>query len=355
VDLSAAFDLLRVDTFLKNHKNKIPDYLLWTLCDFLSDRSFYVERGDHKSITKNLNLGCAQGSVLGPIIFNMYMKDLPEHVNADLTITYADDTYIVVAADTWRECNEKAQRCFENHQNYLKSMGMVCNQEKTELLTFLESPDFQIITNGKTIKPVECIKALGVTIDKKLSWTQHIDGINQRIIRILNGLRIIKRKFNHDQMKTLITSQVFGVLYYGSIVWLNPSLSANNIKKLDRIHYAACRLMIGDWRNKLSRSTVNNKSGRMTPRRWMLYSSSSFIIKCERSRMPTSVWEQIENQMYFNRRFNNPKMIDMSLGRIGRKNFCNWTNLALGNVGFDWFGKNLTDDMIRKNLKKTFL
>jgi len=48
-------------------------------------------------------------------------------------------------------------------------------------------------------------------------------------------------------------------------------------------------------------------------------------------------------------------MIDMSLGRIGRKNFCNWTNLALGNVGFDWFGKNLTDDTIRKNLKKTFL
>jgi len=62
-------------------------------------------------------------------------------------------------------------------------------------------------------------------------------------------------------MKTLITSQVFGVL----TVWLNPSLSASNIKKLDRIHFAACKLMIGDWKNKLSRLTVNNKSGRMTP------------------------------------------------------------------------------------------
>jgi len=177
-----------------------------------------VEKGTQKSASKKLQLGCVQGSALVPIIFKMYMKDLPEHVNADLSITNADDSYIVVAADTWKECNEKAQRCFENYQSFLKSMGMVCNKEKTEIITFQENPDFQIMTSDKVIKPVECIKAIGVILDKNLSWNQHIECVNQRITRVMNGLRTIRRNFNFNQMKTLITSQVFRVLYYGSVV-----------------------------------------------------------------------------------------------------------------------------------------
>jgi len=107
VDLSAAFDLLRVDTFLEDNYNKLPDYLLWTLGDFLQNRKFFVERNGSKSETFGLDLGCAQGSVLGPVIFNLYMKGLPEAVNSDLTVSYADDTYVVVTGDDWANCRTK--------------------------------------------------------------------------------------------------------------------------------------------------------------------------------------------------------------------------------------------------------
>jgi len=153
-----------------------------------------------------------------------------------------------------------------------------CVKKKKQIITFQENPDFQIKASDNTIKPVEYIKAFGVIIDKKLSWTtQHIDSIIQRITRI------IKRKFDFDQMKNLITFKFLESfsLYYGSTVWLNPSLSSTNIKRLNRIHYAACSLMLRDWRNKLLRQKISEKTGRMMPRQWMVYAACNQMLKVQ--------------------------------------------------------------------------
>jgi len=74
VDMSAAFDLLRRDTFYENLKDELEPGLMWTLLDFLNKRKFMVKLNNSESSLRNLDRGCVQGSVLGPALFSLYCK-----------------------------------------------------------------------------------------------------------------------------------------------------------------------------------------------------------------------------------------------------------------------------------------
>jgi len=355
IDLSAAFDMLRIDVFLERFDRKIPDYLLWSLGDFLTGRKFYVERDKVTSLERALELGCVQGSVLGPILFNMYLNDLPHIVNADLTVTYADDTYVILTGATWQECEQKLERTIANHLSYLKSRGMVCNVGKTEMMVFSGPHNFEVTLDGKNVKASETIKALGVTMDNKLKWNHHINKQTERLIKILNGVKIIRKKFEVDQMKKIITAQAFSILYYCDVVWLNPSTGHENYKKLNRIHYAALRLIVGDWKRQMHKSDLNKITKRLPPSTWSKYAACSFVIKMSRTRTPTTLWESMERNLYFNARHQNPKFRDYSVKKIGRKILQNWVGQCLNDISFKWYNvQNLSNDTIRLNLKKVF-
>jgi len=75
----------------------------------------------------------------------------------------------------------------------------------------------------------------------------------------------------------------------------------------------------------------------------------------ERCRLPTNLWIAIEKNLYFNRRYNNPKIVDKSSRSIGKKSLANWSGQALEKVTFDWNNKSLKDEPIRLKLKEIFL
>jgi len=110
LDLSAAFDMLRIDSLFEKLKDHIPGGLLRIIIDFLSERSFRVNVATSMSNSISVDRGCPQGSVLGPILFNLYVGNCLSGLERCSYVSYADDTYVLNYGDTLDEAKERATR-----------------------------------------------------------------------------------------------------------------------------------------------------------------------------------------------------------------------------------------------------
>jgi len=107
-DLTAAFDLLRKEELVEIMVRKnIPKYLIRSIHNYFSDRTAYVQIGDARSCVYDIKTGCVQGSILGPVLFNIYTSSLSEVVNPHKLISYADDSYVTLQVRNY--CVRKLQ------------------------------------------------------------------------------------------------------------------------------------------------------------------------------------------------------------------------------------------------------
>jgi len=343
IDLSTAFDILRKD-ILELHHGKIPDYLLWTLGDFLTDRRYEIRDVEHNNVNSSLEklqVVCVQGSVLGPVLFNMYLHDIVEHFGDATIFTYADDSYVCVTKDTTDQAISAAETVIPEHISFLKTRGMVVNQSKTELIIFNndKTPPLRTVRVGNdTISTKTNIKALGVLIDNKLSCYAHVHSVTQRLKGLMAGLWIIASKLDKGMLIRIITAQIFSILYYSCQLWLTPSLSYNNIKRIESAHYTALRVALKDGKRKLSRSCIDDITQRMYPRLWMKFSALSFFIKVTRDCMPTRLKLAITQNAYQEiRKIGQLFSRDTSNCKNGHKAMKNWIGLYLRQINLQWF------------------
>jgi len=153
VDLSAAFDLLKPDTFINLFKDTLSEGLLFAIADFLSNRKFIVELNGVRSKRVSLDRGCVQGSILGPKLFLLYLYQLEQKLGQGCTVvSYADDTYVIVCGKSISDTESKVKKTLSKHVSYLKSIGMVVNETKTELMWIGKGKYTEnIVLNCKTI------------------------------------------------------------------------------------------------------------------------------------------------------------------------------------------------------------
>ena len=153
---------------------------------------------------KDLNRGCPQGSVLGPTLWNIVYNRVIQILERwyPHTCVYADNTFIIVTADTAAALKAKVERCITEVNNTLAEIGLELSINKTEVLTHIRkllwqradaglAEDFHHNVNGTTLHPKECIKYLGVKVDNKLSFRNHIDYIVEKCkkrLSLMQGL-----------------------------------------------------------------------------------------------------------------------------------------------------------------------
>jgi len=209
LELSAAFDMLRPDTFKELMENKIPRALLGMIDEFLTDRKFYVEMNGNPSSIKQIDRGCPQGSVLGPVLFNLYTGTIKEKLPKDIMLTaYADDSYVVVSDSSEDSLRRRTEDCLMKHIDGLEQIGMKVNQSKTEIMAFGRDQQTTVISvKGMAIETKEAMKALGVTIDKGLTWAPHINNLKKRVMSIVGGVRMIRNKLTKQQTTNVVTAQ----------------------------------------------------------------------------------------------------------------------------------------------------
>ena len=184
--------------------------------------------------------GVPQGSVLGPLLFNIYINDLPDIVMA-LVVIFADDTCVVVEDDNFQSLSVQAAAVMGLVCEWFSSNGLVIHPGKTKILVFTPPrilPQIDLKVGGQEIEtvPVDgCIKYLGIYIDPGLSWKNHIIHVKDKISKISFLINREKRNLPSKLKRTLYSTLIAPYFNYAAVCWSGATKATlNPIIKLQK-------------------------------------------------------------------------------------------------------------------------
>jgi len=267
-DLTAAFDLLRPNVLVKILLDlKVPKVYIRLILDFLSERYGFVDINGTFGFVRDIPLGCVQGSVLGPFLFNIYMNGLSELIKSIdprfLVTTYADDAYVTLpfnAADDINELKRVTETVFNIHTGWLKTMGMVCNFSKTDISIFgFNGPGVNMKLGGTDVRTKDTIKILGITFEKNLRWGPHVALMLKKANSTSYSLRQLNRYLSRKQHRETILAFFISHVMYGAPVW-GDGVSSTDIRRIDTMLFKVMRQHLGDYLRVLSNWEVCHRS-----------------------------------------------------------------------------------------------
>jgi len=334
-DLSAAFDLIRPGIFHQKAKRVIGEPMADMIHEFITERKGYVEVEGERSYVFNFPAGCPQGSTLGPRVFNIYCCDLNSVIESDCSTitTYADDSYVVVwsKTDTDEELKANLVATMTRHVEWLKDSGMVCNIDKTEMMT-LGTGSMEITLDGNVIRSKPQIKVLGIVFDSNLDWSAQVAATIGKAARTLHGLRFIRKHLDFRQAKQVITSYFFSVLYYGIEIWYHPHLAFDLKRRVRAAHYRAMRLVYGTMKSRAELNLL-----RATPDEMALFNCAKLLTNVCNTGLPNRLATQLDENCFYERRYPwRLQFFDSSIRKIGKQCFKNRLSQVARMLKFDW-------------------
>ena len=245
IDFSKAVDC--VDHGILKQKligTGITGQLYQMIESYLGNRQQYVELNGAKSSMKTVAYGVPQGSLLGPILFSVYMNDLPDITSTGETHLYADDVTAFLKGETVDECVSKLNGLATEMNNWSLTNKMTINVGKTEAMIMKRKqfigPLAPIKIGEKIVEYREVSKVLGVHIDNKLDWNVHTDKVYKKYSGIIGMLR--KTRFLPTKtLEEIYYKMVIPKVTYGMLVW--STCSQNVFEKIEKQHARAAKLI----------------------------------------------------------------------------------------------------------------
>ena len=211
LDFSKAFDTVNHSILIdKLYHNGIRCNALEWFRSYLSDRSQYVSYNGVRSSTKSIKCGVPQGSILGPLLFLIYINDLHNVCRDSVPTLFADDTNLFYKGDKMEDLVKIINGELENISLWLKINKLSLNIKKTHFIMFqrgkstMSIPDITI--DNQPIDKVEKTKFLGVVIDSKLSWKNHICLVAGKLSKIIGMIIKAREYLNRSALLTLYYS-----------------------------------------------------------------------------------------------------------------------------------------------------
>uniref|UniRef100_A0A3Q3EDH9 Reverse transcriptase domain-containing protein n=1 Tax=Labrus bergylta TaxID=56723 RepID=A0A3Q3EDH9_9LABR len=222
IDLKKAFDTINHNRLInKLERYGIRGVILNWLRSYLHNRQQFVKLGEYTSSCLDIACGVPQGSVLGPIIFILYINDICKTSNILQFVLFADDTNIFCTGEDLQQLLElitsemsKLKRWFDNNKLSL-------NLSKTKIMfgNCKLNNDVNVKIDGVNIERVYVNKFLGVTIDHKLCWKPHIKHVKSKLSRSISVLCKAKHILDHKSLHILYCSMILPYLNYCVEVW----------------------------------------------------------------------------------------------------------------------------------------
>ena len=248
LDFSKAFDSVWHEGLVyKLGTMGIRGKLLSWFTSYLSDRKQKVVVNGDISDAKLMECGVPQGSVLGPLLFLIYINDIVNDIKSDIYI-FADDTSLfqTVKRDIRgatnvlnRDLNVINSWCIKwlIRINVLKTKGMLFSRKRNP------TPHLPIYLNNQPVENVDTHKQLGMTLSKSLDWHVHIEDICGKASQRINAWKSLQYKLSRKHMESCINLFVYPILDYGDILY-------DNCRQVDKaeltgVHLAAARAIVG--------------------------------------------------------------------------------------------------------------
>ena len=228
LDLSRAFDTLDHNILL--HKLKyygVHEISLKLFESYLCQRKQLVEFNDVKSEYLTIQTGVPQGSILGPLLFIIYVNDLKNVCKEFTPVIYADDSALSTVLKVPNSNNSVSANILNNELNdisiWFKVNKLSVNGDKTKAMVFhsqnkkVNLPE--IFIDNARIEFVKEFNYLGITLDNNLTWKPHLNSLSQKIAKT-NGIMLrLKHFFPVDILKLIYNSLVLPYLNYGILAW----------------------------------------------------------------------------------------------------------------------------------------
>ena len=222
IDFSKAFDMVDHNLILRKLyfygiRGAAHDWFR----SYLSDRKQYVSLNGASSKVGNLEYGVPQGSILGPLIFIIFINDLPNIFPGAHFILYADDANIIVTGKTHKEIEEVINQVILKLTTWVKLNSLKLNTTKTKymIISNNNNHDFDITINGSKISRVSQEKFLGVLIDDKLTFNAHRQAIAKKIANNCGVLFMARHVLSKKSLNSLYYSFIQSHMIYCSSVW----------------------------------------------------------------------------------------------------------------------------------------
>ena len=255
-DFSKAFDTVRFGKLItKMNKLGLSKTFLILMLNYVSNRRQFVQIDDNQSEVVDVKFGVPQGSILGPVLFNIYVSDLQDQMNAKC-YQYADDTTVyrhskvsdlyscqaIMASDMqhmglWSQANSLTL-------NGLKTKIMLLSTAQLARKHNLDSVPLVVSVNNFKVERVECYKLLGIHFDQHLRWGEHVKNITASCYATIAVLRKLKHLAPYNLLKTLAESLVLSVGYGDTVFY---PLTNVDLKRLQKCQNTAASFVLGKY------------------------------------------------------------------------------------------------------------
>jgi len=251
LDIAAAFDTIPHNLLL----HKIKAYGIRGNChdllhSYLENRKFQVRvNGELSIVSRNnfINSGVPQGSILGPLLFLIYINDLPDILQCK-TFIYADDTSIYTPVDPKNpnRYNLLLQEDLNMISAWSKKWGLNFKPAKSCDIIFMKRGvrDYGALSlDGSVIERKHFHKHLGFTLDEHLNFKEHIHALSQKVQKLINPLRYLSKTMKSCHLNTIYQSFIRPHFDYCDIRY--NSANKTNLSQIERIHYRAALAVSG--------------------------------------------------------------------------------------------------------------